>query len=105
MTHMPTPEALINLSEKPLGFTVHSNGSSARDLRKQYAAVHSICETLREQVGKLDIHMRDYYPLPEGEATHRTDCENRMTAIQMLNMVRDWSIDGAIRAYNMENPE
>lgn len=43
---------------------IHLNGSSAKSLMEQYrAAYESIGESIKS-LDRIDLHMRDYYPLP-----------------------------------------
>lgn len=71
---------------KPL---IHSNGNSRQSLiNETKAAKHSINESINK-VCELTVHMRNYYPLENGEEQYQLDLAEKRGMISKLEDIEE----------------
>ena len=80
--------------------TVHSNGTSAKDLWAGYEAAYEAVRAAQDALGKIEFNARDYYVQDADAFTKARD--HRIEQLQALNSVEDYLLQHLLSLRNQE---
>ena len=79
-------------------YTIHSNGTSAEELRDQYLRVAAGAEVLEENLRAAAPMVRDYYTMPNWAEEYAADRLYYVELLRYVEAIKAWGRDRAIVA-------
>ena len=70
---------------------IHLNGSGKENLQRDWREAHEALTAARASVSRTAPHMRDYYPMENGDEVYRRALEDHDRRIDQINtMIREF---------------
>lgn len=65
---------------------IHLNGSDGPTLRDQYLEASKAAQDALNAMARIDVHGRDYYVVPHGDATSKAYREHRVRMVKLQSV-------------------